>query len=64
MSGPALALFVTLLLEGFFIFRFARTLKFFPSALFSLLSLFVIILIAFRMRKQRIKPFSTIKELF
>ncbi len=48
------ALALAIGLEGFFTWRFAKTLHFFPSGLFSLLSLVVIIIVALKIRKARL----------
>lgn len=46
------ALFLALALEGFFTWRFAKTLKFFPGGLLSLISLFVIIVVACKIGRR------------
>lgn len=45
------ALILTFILDGFFTFRFAKTLKFFPAGFMSLLSLAMLIVIALKIRK-------------
>lgn len=50
--GTWMALFLSILLEGFFTWRFAKTLHFLPSGLLSLLSLAVIILVALKAGKK------------
>jgi len=45
------ALAFTFLLDGFFTYRFAKTLHFFPAGFMSLLSLVVLIVIALKIRK-------------
>ena len=50
--GNWMALFLAILLEGFFTWRFAKTLHFFPAGLFSLMSLGVIILVALKVGKR------------
>lgn len=50
--GNWMALFLAILLEGFFTWRFAKTLHFFPAGLFSLISLAVIILVALKVGKR------------
>jgi hypothetical protein len=47
------ALILTFVLDGFFTFRFAKTLKFFPAGFMSLLSLAVLIFIALKIRKSK-----------
>ncbi len=47
------ALVLTFILDGFFTFRFAKTLKFFPAGLMSLLSLAVLIVIALKIKKTK-----------
>ncbi|MBS0628541.1 MAG: TMEM14 family protein [Verrucomicrobia bacterium] len=46
------AFFLALILEGFFTWRFAKTLKFFPGGLLSLISLFVIIVVACKIGRR------------
>ena len=46
LSGYISAFILALLLDGFFTWRFAKTLKFFPSGFLSLTSLAVIIIVA------------------
>ena len=50
--GTWMALFLSVILEVFFTWRFAKTLHFFPSGLLSLISLVVIILVALKVRKR------------
>ena len=50
--GNWLALFLALLLEGVFTWRFAKTSNFLPSGLLSLMSLVVIILVALKVGKR------------
>jgi len=52
-AGYWLALSLVLLLEAFFIWRFSKSLHFFPSGFLSLLSLFVIIVLTLKLRVQR-----------
>ena len=52
MIGKWIALTLAIFLEGFFTWRFAKTLHFLPSGLLSLMSLIVIILIALKIGKQ------------
>ncbi|HEY2810355.1 MAG TPA: TMEM14 family protein [Rhabdochlamydiaceae bacterium] len=47
-----LALILTFILDGFFTFRFAKTLHFVPAGMMSLLSLAVIIVIALKIRRS------------
>lgn len=46
------ALVLSIALEGFFTWRFAKTLNFMPAGLLSLMSLAVIIILAFKIRKR------------
>jgi uncharacterized membrane protein (UPF0136 family) len=48
-----LALGITFFLDGFFTYRFAKTLNFLPSGLMSLVSLIVIIVLALKIRKTQ-----------
>lgn len=50
--GTWMALFLSVVLEVFFTWRFAKTLHFFPSGLLSLISLVIIILVALKVRKR------------
>ena len=50
--GVWMALILSILLEGFFTWRFAKTLHFLPSGLLSLISLAVIILVALKAGKR------------
>jgi len=50
--GNWMALILAITLEGFFTWRFAKTLNFLPSGLLSLISLFVIILISLKVGKR------------
>jgi uncharacterized membrane protein (UPF0136 family) len=43
---------LSILLEGFFTWRFAKTLKFLPAGLLSLISLVVIIIVALKIRRR------------
>ncbi len=47
-----LALILTLFLDGFFTFRFAKTLHFVPAGMMSLFSLAVLIVIALKIRRS------------
>jgi uncharacterized membrane protein (UPF0136 family) len=49
--GQYLALILTLFLDGFFTFRFAKTLHFVPAGMMSLFSLAVLIVIALKIRR-------------
>ncbi len=51
-AGTWLSLFLALVLEGVFTWRFAKTLNFIPSGLLSLLSLVIIILVALKIGKR------------
>jgi uncharacterized membrane protein (UPF0136 family) len=51
-AGNWMALILAITLEGFFTWRFAKTLNFLPSGLLSLISLFVIILMALKVGKR------------
>ncbi len=46
------ALFLALALEGFFMWRFAKTLKFFPPGILSLISLAVIVVLACKIGRR------------
>jgi uncharacterized membrane protein (UPF0136 family) len=50
--GQWIALFLSILLEVFFTWRFAKTLHFLPAGLLSLVSLMVIILVALKIGKR------------
>ena len=50
--GNWMALILAIALEGFFTWRFAKTLHFLPAGLLSLISLFVIILIVLKVGKR------------
>ncbi|MBX9923520.1 MAG: TMEM14 family protein [Rhabdochlamydiaceae bacterium] len=50
--GTWMALILAIILEGFFTWRFAKTLHFLPSGLLSLMSLAVIILVALKVGKR------------
>jgi uncharacterized membrane protein (UPF0136 family) len=50
--GYWMALALSILLEGFFTWRFAKTLKFLPAGLLSLISLVVIIIVALKIRRR------------
>jgi uncharacterized membrane protein (UPF0136 family) len=47
------ALILTLILDGVFTYRFAKTLHFFPAGFMSLVSLAVLIIIALEIRKKQ-----------
>jgi uncharacterized membrane protein (UPF0136 family) len=47
-----IALGLTFFLDGFFTYRYAKTLQFFPSGAMSLISLAVLIVIALKIRKS------------
>src|ERR1700722_14363234 len=47
-----IALILTLFLDGFFTFRFAKTLHFVPAGMMSLFSLAVLIVIALKIRRS------------
>jgi uncharacterized membrane protein (UPF0136 family) len=49
------ALLLTFFLDGFFTFRFAKTLHFVPAGMMSLLSLAVLIVIALKIRRSSVK---------
>jgi uncharacterized membrane protein (UPF0136 family) len=49
--GQWAALILALILDGFFTWRFSKTLSFMPAGLLSLLSLVMIIILALRIRK-------------
>lgn len=51
MLAQYLALTLTLFLDGFFTFRFAKTLHFVPAGMMSLFSLAVLIVIALKIRR-------------
>lgn len=46
------AFFLALLLNGFFTWRFAKTLKIFPPGILSLISLFVVIVVACKIGRR------------
>lgn len=46
-------LLLTFILDGFFTFRYAKTLAFFPAGMMSLLSLAVLIVVALKIRKMQ-----------
>ncbi len=50
-KASQVALVLLFLLDGFFTYRFAKTLHVFPSGVFSLLSLGLLVLIALHLRK-------------
>lgn len=56
-AGKKFAQFATLILifilDGFFTYRFAKTLAFFPAGMMSLLSLAVLIVVALKIRKTQ-----------
>lgn len=51
MIAQYVALALTFFLDGFFTYRFAKSLQFLPSGLMSLTSLIVLIVIALKIRK-------------
>jgi uncharacterized membrane protein (UPF0136 family) len=51
LTGLYVALAMTFALDGFFTYRFAKTLSFMPAGLMSLLSLLVLIITALKIRK-------------
>ena len=51
IAAQYFALGLTFFLDGFFTFRFAKTLHFIPAGMMSLLSLVVLIVIALKIRK-------------
>ena len=50
--GPYLALILTFILDAFFTQRYLKTLQFMPSGMLSLLSLAILISLAFSLRKK------------
>ncbi len=50
-AGAWIALIISILLEGFFTWRFSKTLHFFPSGLMSLMSWISIIILALKIKK-------------
>jgi len=56
-AAQQLALLLLFVLDSFFTFRFAKTFHFFPAGLMSLLSLIVLIVLAFRIKKSALKRF-------
>ncbi|NDD59456.1 MAG: hypothetical protein EBZ47_09500 [Chlamydiae bacterium] len=51
--GQWTALFLAFILDAFFTYRFAKTLKFFPAGFMSLLSLAVLIILALRIQMYK-----------
>ena len=51
--GYWMAFFLSVILQGFFTWRFAKSLNFFPAGFLSFVSLFVIIILALTLHKQR-----------
>lgn len=52
-AGYIFALIVSLLLEGFFIWRFVKTQNFVPAGILSLATIFVILILAYKVFKRK-----------
>lgn len=51
-AGAYATICLLLLLDGFFTFRFLKTFRFFPSGLFTLLTLLALVLVILSLRKK------------